>query len=228
MQKLSHRNQPTQSGFTIVELMITTLVFSVILIIITVGVVTFTRSYYKGINSSTTQDTARSVIDTVSQALQFGGSGLGCTNIGATSGNVQIGDQEFFYNLNKQATGSGTYALYQTPANANCSITTPDLSDVKGKELLSPHTRLVDFGVVAIGANGLYSVTVSIAYGDDDLLCSPTVVAGKCTTNNPANWLSTYTTGAVTDLRCKSQTGSQFCAVSALSTTVQTRVGGGS
>jgi prepilin-type N-terminal cleavage/methylation domain-containing protein len=59
------------SGFTIVELMISTLVFSVILLVVTFGIVHFTNSYYRGINGSTTQDTARTIVDSVTQAIQF-------------------------------------------------------------------------------------------------------------------------------------------------------------
>jgi len=52
--RLSSRSKRLQSGFTLVELMIATMVFSVILLVITYGVVRFTNSYYKGLNSSTT------------------------------------------------------------------------------------------------------------------------------------------------------------------------------
>ena len=55
------RTQSSQSGFTIVELMIATLVFAMVLLVITVGVMSFTRAYYRGINQSNTQRVARAV-----------------------------------------------------------------------------------------------------------------------------------------------------------------------
>lgn len=62
-----------QEGFTVVELMIATLVFSVILTVITMGVLSFRNRYYKAVNASTTQNTTRTVIDTDKvRLIQFG------------------------------------------------------------------------------------------------------------------------------------------------------------
>jgi prepilin-type N-terminal cleavage/methylation domain-containing protein len=80
------RQRKSQAGFTIVELMIATLVFAVVLILITVGVLTFTRSFFKGINQSRTQNAARTVIETISQGIQFsGGEVNGSLTVSATS-----------------------------------------------------------------------------------------------------------------------------------------------
>ena len=60
-----------QSGFTIVELMISISVLSVILLIVTLGIIQISKTYYKGIIQSSTQQTARTILDDVSQSLQF-------------------------------------------------------------------------------------------------------------------------------------------------------------
>src|SRR5690349_14114335 len=67
-----HTEHRGQKGFTIVELMVATLVFSVVLLVVTVGIMQFTRSYYRGAIQAKTQDTARTVIDNITQSLQFG------------------------------------------------------------------------------------------------------------------------------------------------------------
>ena len=63
------------AGFTIIELLVATAVFSVILIVITSGIMLFTSNYYKGVNQSNTQAVARSIINNISQAIQFSAAG---------------------------------------------------------------------------------------------------------------------------------------------------------
>lgn len=57
------------AGFTIVELMIATVVFSVILILITTGIIQIGKAYYKGIIGSRTQETARKITDEVGRSI---------------------------------------------------------------------------------------------------------------------------------------------------------------
>src|SRR6185369_9199416 len=104
-----------QAGFTIVELMIATLVFSLVLIVITVGVLHFTNTYYKGVNNSATQTAAQNAIDTISQSIQFTMSGSAGTD-DAPAGVFCAGSRLFLYTAGKQYTGgtpSGTnWGLY--------------------------------------------------------------------------------------------------------------------
>lgn len=198
--------QAIQEGFTIVELMIATLVFSIILLVITVGVIHFTNAYYKGVNSSTTQNTARSVIDAVSQAIEFGG---GYFSSGPTT--YCIGNLQFDYVLGSEleSAPAGTQtknALYQSPGNgSSCSALAGNLKTgvnvPNGKELLGANMRISKFVITQL-PNKQFSIDVRVAYGDDGLL------------RNPAS-----TTAA-----CLDQSGSQFCAVSELTTIVQSRV----
>ena len=205
----------SQQGFTIVELMIATMVFSVILIVITIGVLHFSNDYYRGVNSSTTQNIARGVTDTVTQALQFSGGGLNGPG-GSPSGYYCIGNQRFQYTLGVKLP-SASHGLYQV-TDPLCAAAVP----AGGHELLQAHMRLVNFSIVpVVGTTQLFTVTIKIAYGDDDLLCAPTSVPGSCNSGaaNLPNFIQP-------DLRCRIQAGSQFCSVSTLITTVQQRVTG--
>lgn len=223
--------QPSQqAGFTIVELMIATLVFSTILVVITFGVINFSSAYYKGINSSTTQDTARSVIDTVAQAIQFSGSVPQIPAPGANS--ICIGNQQFVFNLGKELLLSTDHGLAQI-TGGSCSAT-----PTGGTELLDSRMRLIRFAVdqpknpdgsAVFTDQSIWNVTIAIAYGDNDLLCDSSVgvsAAGGCagtaaTIADP----DIVTAAAAGDLHCKSVTGSQFCDIVALSTTVNRRIG---
>lgn len=219
-----------QSGFTIVELMIATMVFSVVIFIITAGVLSFTRSYYKGINSSTTQNAARSVVDTISQAIQFSGKTVTETDLtDPNNGFFCAGDYIYMVSLGKKVPDNpihGNWGVYQAanPSPGSCSALSGPTGD--GTELLGSQMRVADMSVKGVtGESQLYAINLRIAFGDSDLLCSPSISGtskGSCnkgaTSYDPdANWYAP-------DMTCKTQTGSQFCAVSALSTTVLQRV----
>ncbi|HSH55662.1 MAG TPA: type II secretion system protein [Candidatus Limnocylindrales bacterium] len=61
----------SQRGFTIIELLIATMIFSVILIAVSAAVLRFAKQYYKGVISNQTQSTARAIMDDISRSVQF-------------------------------------------------------------------------------------------------------------------------------------------------------------
>lgn len=62
----------SQSGFTILELMVATVVLSVVLLISTMAIMGVNRLYYKGQNAIHTNDTARNILQDVSKQIEFG------------------------------------------------------------------------------------------------------------------------------------------------------------
>jgi prepilin-type N-terminal cleavage/methylation domain-containing protein len=234
-----HRS--VQAGFTIIELMIATMVFSTILIVISAGVLHFTNDYYRGINSSTTQNAARSIMDSVTQAIQFGGAlpapgtmtstPTVLASWGGTPGYICLGSQLFVYSRGNELHNSGApadFGLYSEPGVSCSSAATQ--TKTGGTEMLQANMRLTKFNVLRIGTTDLYTVTIEVAYGDNDLLCDGSLSstsAGSC-----APGQSTVTDAQLASptaqVHCKSQAGSQFCAVSELQTTVEVRVDIGS
>jgi len=217
-----HMKQDSK-GFTIVELMIATMVFSVVLLVITFGVVYFTTSYYRGVNGSTTQSTAQDALDTISQAVQF--SGISSVAPDASQTFFCAGTKLFVYQLGVQYKGdptatTGLYMLNKT--GSNCAYQAPAAND-GGTELLGKNMRVLGFNMTKVtagsGSSGdVWSLGLRIAYGDDDLLCSPTV--GNCSNNN----VLTTSQFSNSDVICKVQAGSQFCTIANLSTVAQQRV----
>lgn len=61
-----------EKGFTLLELMIATTIFSVILLLLTFGLLNIGKNYFKGKNSARTQEVARRVMDDISQAIRYG------------------------------------------------------------------------------------------------------------------------------------------------------------
>ncbi len=63
-----------QKGFTIIELLLATAVFSLVLVGATSALIQIGRMYYKGLTTSNTQETARRIMEDVSRNIQFSGA----------------------------------------------------------------------------------------------------------------------------------------------------------
>jgi prepilin-type N-terminal cleavage/methylation domain-containing protein len=201
----------SQKGFTIVELMMATLVFSMILLLVTIGVLQVNRVYYKGVTEANTQSVARTVMDTISQAIQFDGGNITPipTTASPTAGTkyyVCVNNQQFIYWPGYQLV-SGTPGTHQTnqafiqrTITGSCAAPT---GTITGRELLSPNMRLSNLQVSQIGTTNLYKVQVRIVYGDEDTMTNPTSTTSKCK-----------------GIRA----GNQFCSVTDLTTVVEKRI----
>ena len=219
--------RPTARGFTIIELLIATAIFGVIMLVVTVGVLQFSRQYYKGVLASTTQGAARALIDDVTRSVQFNSGGV--FKLANGSGYCIGSAKRYSYVLNRQVVdGTPDTSLHQvrhglvSDSVTGCNVGTPalsvasltSLSGDNARELLGPRMRLTKFDIK--GNDDIYTITVRIVNGDDDLLCSP--AAGDCDKKTLSTALD------APDLQCKSFTGSQYCAVAELQTTVRKRL----
>lgn len=224
----TQRPSASPAGFTIVELLIATVIFSVVLLLITLGILQVARVYYKGVTETNTQNAARNIIDTIAQSVQFSGGTVteayGARTPG-TSYAFCIGNERFSYTLGYQVEDSPNAAKHQTyhalvqdtPSGSACSSSTPAqdvrTNTVSGREMLGPHMRLSNLVVHQIPGTSSYEIKVRIVYGDFDLLFSPDPSA-------PAATDDTYP-----DAKCLgARAGTQFCAAAELSTVVQKRV----
>jgi len=68
---MKKRTNTIQKGFTLIELMVSTLVFTLVLMAVTVALIQISRLYYRGVTQSRTQETIRNVSDEISQSIQF-------------------------------------------------------------------------------------------------------------------------------------------------------------
>ena len=217
-----------QAGFTIVELMIATLVFSMVLIVIIYGVLHFTADYYKGVNSSSTQVTAQNALDTITQAIQFSASGTAAGTVSAGTGYFCAGNKVFTYSAGKEYDGTTSitnWGLYETNGSGgSCAATT---SVGSGTQLLGKNMRVASVSLTpTAGDETTWQIKLVIAYGDGDLLCNTgkAGTAGGCGSGDSSNAQTATVTGD--DVRCRATTGSQFCAVTVLSTVATQRVKG--
>lgn len=220
--------QRHRAGFTIIELLIATLIFSMVILLITIGVLSFTRAYYKGVNQSTTQNATRLILEDIAQSIQFSGGDVQ-PNLTSNNGSDAfcIGNKRYSYIKGKQLTDETPlavtqtkYALVSEKLNDCAGGAARDLSDAAGMdaciaaktctELLRPMMRLSNISIAPTPATStdVYRVTIRIVYGDDDLLVNAVPV-----------------TPASTDARCATGiSGVQYCAQAELTTIVKKRI----
>ena len=207
-------------GFTIVEMMIATAVFAVILLIITAGVMAFSKQYMRGQTSSNLQFTARQVSAQVGQDIQFGngvdaaGPTQVITDLKYQVGCYRIGSNMYLYQIGSLVEG-GNHALILVPnKSTSCSSVILGATTLKdalaagggAREMLSQGQRLLNFTIST--GSPTHSVAIGLASGANDLF-------------NPE---ITPTTTAWASLKCKAGAGQEYCAVITLRTVAVERV----
>ncbi|MDB5185918.1 MAG: hypothetical protein JWL85_441 [Candidatus Saccharibacteria bacterium] len=212
-----------EAGFTIIELMIAAAVFSTVLLIVSYGVIQVGRAFYKGSTMSATQETTRTIIEDISQAIQFSGDTVTTTIVSSGPGGIIkgfcVGDRQYSYVLNKQLTDGtpGTeqarhVMMVDNVLGCNGTTAAKDIfaANPAGRELVGINMRLSKLDIQcarnAAGAcvPGLFNITVGVASGDYNALRDSDGDGIKDT--------------------CDGGASNQFCATSRLTTTVRQRV----
>jgi prepilin-type N-terminal cleavage/methylation domain-containing protein len=110
-----------QKGFTIIELLVATLVFSIVLIVVLSAFVQTSRLFYKGVNMDNTQESTRTITQDIADDIKFSQSAPTSFLIEYSSptspsyssvthsGRFCIGLHRYSYQLGQQTDGSGIY-----------------------------------------------------------------------------------------------------------------------
>lgn len=195
-------------GFTIIELLVATTVFSIILLLASSAAIQIGRLYYKQITTSKTQEAARELLENVSRDLQLSNNKTLDTGNASGRRSFCIGDSQYNYIPGNQV-GGGSHGVWldDRPATG-CDPT--DFSSTS-KELLGENMRLLNLEITPDVTSRTYAIEVGVAYGDADLL---TVYD-----NNGA------LVGNLPEALCRTGVaGSNFCATSNLDTVVKRRI----
>jgi prepilin-type N-terminal cleavage/methylation domain-containing protein len=227
------RRHSLQGGFTIIELMVATMVFSIVLLIASNSVVQIGRMYYKGLISSQTQDAARSVLEDVSRTLQLSKGNLLIQTPAPPAFSTKvicIGNSRYTYIIDHQLNPAGPSGpgdpvskhvlwLDTMPVGGCVPVDlSQDTPSAGGKELLATNMRMLEFSV----DKNTFQISIRLAYGPSDLLSSYDNDSHPVNLTGPAGTIDEADSAQAL---CKSGVaGSNFCAVSALDTMVQRRI----
>ena len=210
------KNISDQNGFTIIELLISSVVFSVILLIAVTGIIEISRNYIKGYISANTENVTRNIVDEIAQGIQSSNpKDVIIPSASPLNGSIYwfcINGNRYTYqynyivgdiNNNLQA-----FIKDKDPTNPPDNCNTPGLFTNTGAiELLSKHMELIhpsNGGILqkvtaSVFEQNLYRINVDILYGDTGTF-DPTIK--KCNKNSD---------------------GGAFCNNSVYNTTVQSR-----
>lgn len=223
-----------QAGFTIIELMVATTVFSFVLLICTYGIIKVGNDYYKGITEARTQENARDTIDRITQDIQFSGGAVVPIGANGASRGFCIGEHRYSFLLDKQLVNSLSpgpdqakhVMIVDSPSSA-CATNSPlDVAALpqflndpaimpalqSPEELASLNVRIKPYATTMIGTP-IY----------EDLIWSQPGSTGVYTVGfkfvyGDDDFLTPTHEG------CAGGAGIQFCAVSTLLSTVQKRI----
>jgi prepilin-type N-terminal cleavage/methylation domain-containing protein len=219
MKRLSRLSAKRQQGFTILELMIATTVFAVILLVAAAGILSFSHDYYRGVTTSNTQAAARAILNDISQNIQLSSSVQ-------LNGNWMCINRTTQYAWHLGGPVAGALPNQHTmvrDTNSDCSaaINLNNPLTASQQEMPGEHMQIgaLDITPLTMGVTPAYTIHVRLVFGEWDLLQVNGTPLTSGDANNTAFWASNG--GKIS---CRSGIGSQYCAVSDLTTTVQVRL----
>lgn len=215
------RIKQQRAGFTLVELMIATTVFSVVLLLCTYGLLAVGRAYYKGLAISRTQENARVILADVAEAIKFSPGDVS-SNGDSENSLFCIGTKQYITNITIESLQSDKLQLVSDNV-PNCSEAGwQPLEDVDSltdtsRNMLSPRMKLMYFDVKPLETDGLYKVTVSVGTGRvGDVLHDMSDMDFEIYADPESDEIK---------FQCRNERGiSTFCTITELSTTVHRRV----
>jgi prepilin-type N-terminal cleavage/methylation domain-containing protein len=207
-----------QQGFTIIELLIATLVFSIVMVVCLSAFLRTGQLYYKAIYLARTQEAARDISDDIVNELRHNGGATPLLPDSIAGHQVYflcVGNQRYSFMSGHEVdvgSESGTnFGLVRDdmPSSGCVSPSTAGFS-ANHTELLNDKMRLVATGTgagqsdllitpIAVASGSTYDIHIHIDFGDDDLLDNPALPGTTCV--GPLG-------------------GSQFCATTDIDTTV--------
>ncbi len=208
--------------------MISTTIFSLVLMICLAGVLQITKMYYRSVTQNKTREVARTVVDEIAEAIRFtnqtiqiGVPQVAGPQVPSGSDDVAyfcIGQKRYTYAIDRQVKSNPSpipeakhkkHALWvdQLAGCGTSADLNADRPSSDGKDLLPENMRLYQLQISLINATTqTYQVSIGVAYGDNDLL-------------------SPRPSGTPTELTCEgSFVGTEFCATTKYLVTVQKRL----
>ena len=182
-------NHSKQKGFTIIELMIATVIFTLVLMICLSGIMQITKMYYRAVTQNKTREVARSIIDEIGESIRFSKESIqpGTAIVGPqvdlsnnAIGFFCIGAKRYSFALDRQMKSAPENNKKQIRHSlwvdkpGDCSVPadlTTETPSADGVDLVSENMRLYKLAIIQRDSvNNVYEIGMGVAYGDDDLL----------------------------------------------------------
>lgn len=217
-----------QQGFTVLELIIATVIFSVIMLLSSSAMIKLSQQFQKGFTQSQTQETARNMGEAIARNIQY--SSMPPRQLWPIPADPNameqvwcIADRRYIFIRGKQL---GPDPITQTPSvavrqNQGCggaAVSPAGYVPVGGdEELVGQDMRLADLRIEQGENDRVWSVRLRLVKGDNDLVCSPGT-PGDCGASTPTS------SPNATDLLCDAVKGSPYCGASGYSMIVVRRL----
>lgn len=181
-------------GFTVIELMIATAVFGVILLLASGATITLSRQFYMGTTKARTQEVARNVAEEVARNIQFSTSEPVKIPVSPAEAPAWcIADRRYTYVTGKMLEEETPKVLVRGD-DCNSPTSSGDA------ELIGERMRLSKLVIENSSDKKVWRITAKVVYGSSDSLNDPHGLDASC------------------------KQGVEFCAVSEYSATVVRRL----
>lgn len=206
-----------QSGFTLVELMLAIAFIGFLVLFTVLASLQVLRTYNKGLAVKEINQTARTIVDEISRSIRsstYTSIDITPNTAAPTQSRICIGGVSYIWNIANQTinkfSGVGTppvtFVRVNDAGGAMCSQVAgayPNVDPTQATPLLSNRVWVQALTLTKNNITGLAVISLQLSTTDDPL--SPTLESIP---------------GGV---RCKGDSGDQFCAVATLTTTVAMR-----
>ena len=200
------------SGFTIIELLVASAVFSVVLVIVMATFIQVSRIFYKGVNMSNTQDDTRNALTSIASDIQFASNTPATVDSGSGgSGTFCVGTHLYAYYTDHQVGSSNPAGIYRE--DGNTSVCPPSFDITKAEQMLGNGMQLNYLHIDCDGTICHLNTHVIFYGGTPDGLFASASNPGSST---PWNEADADCTGALTS--------SQYCATADFKRTVLQRI----
>ncbi len=173
-----------QKGYTIVELMIAIAVFSVIMLLVTIGIIQIARNYKQVSVRAKMEDASREIHQQIGQTIQFSGNEFNdADDVGGYMAYC-FGTQRYLYKKTPPTTDNTVKLLVDTITDPSECGTKP--LDPNSESPLPKNSKVVAFDVNSTGSGGV-TIKTRFVIGDADMFqdqdytkpCLGSVVGGE-------------------------------------------------
>lgn len=208
-------------GFTIIELLVATLVFSIVLVVVLAAFVQISRLFYKGVNIANLHNDTRTITQDIENDIKFVQSAPQSFAdpvdpsrpwLPAGKGYFCIGLHRYTYNIGQQVNSSATFGIKRQTISYGSGCPSAALAPgTNPEELLDNGMQLNSISIDCKGSRCLVNVHV-IFYGG-----TPDIFTTKLSNYTRTPWTApdAECTGSLTD--------SQYCATADYNRTVLLR-----